>query len=331
MVISPREKDWGPDYLRFGLGFATDFRGETPFTALVQYRKTWLNRLGGEWLTEAQIGRENRIFTEFYQPVDERGRWFVAPYVSLSRSSRPVFLGEDRIAEYDAKEARVGVDAGAVLGTWGELRLGPLWRYVDAKTDTGSPILPPITETSAGIKARLFADQLDNPWFPRGGYRIAGSAYVADRAFGSDQSYERYEAEASVAKSLGPHTFNFSVAGGTDAHSNMPAYETFTLGGPLRLSGYRIGEFSGQRMAFARVMYYNRVLPLPSLLGSGVYAGVSLEAGTIQTRFDSRLPKGTIFSGSVFLGAETFAGPAYFGFGMGESGRYSLYLLLGVP
>jgi NTE family protein len=84
-------------------------------------------------------------------------------------------------------------------------------------------------------------------------------------------------------------------------------------------------------MAFARVMYYNRVLPLPSLLGSGVYAGVSLEAGTIQTRFDSRLPKGTIFSGSVFLGAETFAGPAYFGFGMGESGRYSLYLLLGVP
>ena len=59
MIIQPREKDWGPDYLRFGLGLATDFQGEAPFTVLVQYRKTWLNRLGGEWLTEAQIGRDN--------------------------------------------------------------------------------------------------------------------------------------------------------------------------------------------------------------------------------------------------------------------------------
>src|SRR5262249_22057349 len=103
MIIQPREKDWGPDYLRFGLGFATDFHGEAPFTALLQYRKTWLNRLGGEWLTEAQIGRENRLFTEFYQPVDERGRWFVAPYASVSRTTRGIFLNGNRIADYDAR------------------------------------------------------------------------------------------------------------------------------------------------------------------------------------------------------------------------------------
>ena len=201
MIIQPREKDWGPDYLRFGLGFATDFRGEAPFTALVQYRKTWLNRLGGEWLTEAQIGRENRLFTEFYQPVDERGRWFVAPYASVSRSTRGVFFDETRVAEYDVKEARVGVDAGAVLGTWGELRLGPLWRRIDAEVDTGSPVLPSLTQTSAGVRARLFADQLDNPFFPRGGYRIAGSAYVADEGLGSDRNYKRFEAELQAAAS----------------------------------------------------------------------------------------------------------------------------------
>src|SRR5262249_33583929 len=150
--------------------------------------------------TEAQIGRENRLFTEFYQPVDERGRWFVAPYASVSRSERGVFIGEDRVAEYDVKEARVGVDAGAVLGTWGELRLGPLWRRVEAQVDTGSPILPALTETSAGVRGRVFADQFDNPFFPRGGYRLAGSAYVADGSLGSDRNYKRIEGEASVAK-----------------------------------------------------------------------------------------------------------------------------------
>ena len=331
MIIQPREKDWGPDYLRFGLGFATDFRGDAPFTALVQYRKTWLNRLGGEWLTEAQIGRESRLFTEFYQPVDERGRWFVGPYASVARSTRGVFVGENRVAEYDVKEARVGVDAGAVLGTWGELRVGPLWRYIEARVDTGSAVLPSGSETSAGVRARLLADQLDNPFFPRGGYRAVGSAYVADGSLGSDRNYKRVEGELIAAKSWGAHSFNVSVQLGSDLHSDAPAYESFTLGGPLRLSAYRIDEFAGRRLAFGRAMYYNRILPLPDLLGSGVYAGASLEAGLIHGRFDGSAPRDTIWSGSVFLGAETFAGPAYFGIGAGERGRWGVYLLLGVP
>jgi NTE family protein len=111
----------------------------------------------------------------------------------------------------------------------------------------------------------------------------------------------------------------------------MPAYETFTLGGPLRLSGYRIDEFSGRQMAFGRLMYYGRAIHLPDLLGSGVYVGASLEAGQMSKRFDGTSPQGTIWSGSVFLGADTFLGPAYFGLGAGEAGRWSLYLLLGVP
>ena len=331
LVIQPREKAWGPDYLRFGVGLATDFQGEAPFTLLAQYRRTWLNRLGGEWLSEVQIGRENRLFTEFYQPVDQRGRWFVAPNASAGRTTRGVFVGEDRVAEYDVKYARLGVDGGLVLGTWGELRMGPLWQRIDAEVDTGSRVLPTLEETSAGVQARLFADQLDNPFFPRGGYRIAGSAYIADNSLGSDRDYKRFEADLTAAKSWGPHTLNVNFRGGTDAHSNTPAYETFTLGGPLRLSGYRINEFSGQRMTFGRVMYYNRVLPLPSILGSGVYVGGSLEAGAVHGRFDGLPSKGTVVSGSVFLAAETFAGPAFFGLGAGESGRWSLYLLLGVP
>ncbi len=331
MIIQPREKDWGPDYLRFGLGLATDFQGENFFNLFVQYRKTWLNRLGGEWLTEAQVGQNTFLRTEFIQPVEERGRFFVAPYAKIGQGTRGVFVGEDRVAEYKAREAGFGLDAGAILGTWGEARLGVQWRRVDAKVDTGLPSLPSIKEDSAGPRAKLIVDQFDQAWFPREGFRLIGSAYVADRSFGSDQNYNRLEGQAGAVKSWGAHSFTFTVSGGTDLHSDMPAYETFTLGGPLRLSGYRINEFSGRRFGFGRLIYYNRVLPLPDLLGSGVYVGGSLEAGEMHSRFDGLPFGGTTWSGSVFLGADTFAGPAYFGLGMGEGGRYSAYLLLGAP
>ena len=56
-----------------------------------------------------------------------------------------------------------------------------------------------------------------------------------------------------------------------------------------------------------------------------------LEAGEMHSRFDGLPFGGTLYSGSVFLAADTFAGPAYFGFGLGEAGNYSVYLLLGAP
>jgi len=66
-------------------------------------------------------------------------------------------------------------------------------------------------------------------------------------------------------------------------------------------------------------------------LGSGVYGGTSVEVGRMSDRVDGLSGSGTIWSGSVFMAADTFAGPLYFGIGAGEGGRWSLYLLLGAP
>ena len=331
LVIQPQEKEWGPDYLRFGLGLATDFQGEYTFSILAQYRRTWLNKLGGEWLNEAQIGQRSFLGTEFIQPVEERGRYFVAPYARIGRDLLPVFNNGNRVGEYQTKETRLGLDGGVFLGTWGEARLGAVWRDVNATTATGPQIQPETHEKTAGPRALLFVDQLDNAWFARKGYRITASAYAAEKSFGSDADYRKLEGEAVAVTSWKAHTVNLKLAGGTDAQSKMPAYENFRLGGPLRLSGYRIDEFSGDRYAFARVMYYNRAIPLPDILGSGVFAGASLEAGKMEARLAGQSSAGTILSGSVFLAASTFAGPAYFGFGLGENGNYSVYLLLGAP
>ena len=131
--------------------------------------------------------------------------------------------------------------------------------------------------------------------------------------------------------SFGENTLNFHVAGGTGFGTKVPAYESFSLGGPLRLSGFRINQFSGREFAFARAMYYRRILPLPDILGSGVFAGASGEVGIMRDRAEGLPSPGTLWSGSLFLGAQTLAGPAYLGVGFGKSGAFSMYLLLGAP
>ncbi len=183
LIIEPKEKSWGPDYLRFGLGLASDFQGDNAFNALVEYRRTWLNHLGGEWTTQAQIGQNTYLATEFYQPVEASGTWFVSPYASIGQQTRGVFAGDDKVADYLVKSAQVGIAGGAVLGTWGQFGIGPVWTHVKASIDTGSKALPEGSENTSGIRARLFVDQTDHAWWPtngigRNGFRLRGVDFI---------------------------------------------------------------------------------------------------------------------------------------------------------
>ena len=252
-------------------------------------------------------------------------------YGVAGQTTRDYFQGDDKIAEYRISSGGGGADLGATLGTLGTLRVGPRWTQVHAKVDTGDPILPSVTELTAGGRAALTLDALDHAWFPQSGYTATITYYGATKALGSAVNYQRFEAKGLFAHSWGRHTLSFSPQGGTDFGTNMPAYESFALGGPLRLSGFRLNQFSGRQYWFGRAMYYWRIFYLPELVGSGVYAGASAEAGRIRDRVDGLPSPGTQYSGSLFLGAATVAGPLYLGVGVGSGGAVSGYLLLGAP
>jgi len=330
MLIEPTEKSWGPDYVRFGLALASDFAGDNQFNVMLQYRRTWLNYLGAEWVSEAQIGQHTFFNTEWYQPLSEAGTWFVAPTLHAGVRTRGIFVDGDKVADYRTTVIQGGVDGGARLGTWGQLRAGVVRSNVNARVDTGSPLLPSVRQTTAGLRAALFVDQTDQAWFPREGYGAVGTAYHATTGLGSEVNYSRVELGGRVARSWGPHTFNLSASGGTALGSDMPVYESFTLGGPLQLSAFRLNQFAGRQYAFSRLMYYNRTVELPELLGSGVFVGGSAEIARITDRAGGLPAGGTVWSASTFLAAITFLGPGYLGFGVGP-GRWSLYLLLGAP
>jgi NTE family protein len=330
MLIEPTEKSWGPDYIRFGLALATGSDGDNQFNVRVQYRRTWLNPLGAEWISEAQIGQHTFFTTEWYQPLREDGLWFVAPTFYSGVRTRGVFVDGDKLADYRVTLNQLGVDGGARLGTWGQLRGGLVGAKVSARVETGSPLLPSVRETSAGPRATLFIDQTDQAWFPREGYGVVGTAYRATTSLGSDTSYSRAELAGRVAASWGAHTFNLTASGGSALGSEMPAYESFTFGGPLRMSAFRLDELSGREYVFGRLMYYNRTFRLPDLLGSGVFVGATAEIARVTDRAGGLPAAGTVWSASTFLAAVTFLGPGYLGFGIGP-GRWALYFLLGAP
>jgi len=333
LSVDAAEKAWGPNYLRLGLGLSTDFSGDAFFNLLASYRMTWLNRLGGEWRTDVQFGRTNRIASEFYQPVTPSQTFFVVPSASYERRTADVFQADQRIARYEIHEARIALEAGVQVAKYGELRMG--LQHVDPHTrlDTGPTFLAPRAEDSMsyqGISLRGLVDQLDSVNFPRAGYAASFEIHSSLTALGSDAAFTRGETTGTFVKSFGEHTFSGSMKfGGRLGGDRLPGSELFQWGGLLQQSGYPTGALLGEELMFGRIVYTRRLAR--STLVDGVYAGLSLEVGRMRRPLIPNNEQGVLQSAALLLGVDTPVGPLYLGYGHANHGFDSLYLFLGRP
>jgi NTE family protein len=332
LVIDAVEKSWGPDYLRFGVGMSSDFRGDAYYNLLARHRRTWLNSLGAEWRNEVQIGRADRFFTELYQPLLVGQSLFVAPYGQIERRPVDLFAGEQRIARYDVRSALAGFDLGIQAAKFGEARLGLIFGRARARLDTGPQTLvpPKVGASQAAVRLRLFVDQIDSANFPRAGYGGSLTLFGARRGIGAETSYNRWDADGTYVRSFGAHTINLGVKlGGRSGTAALPRYDLFQWGGFLQQSGYRTGALVGESIAFGRLVYYNKLVRQTLL--EGLYAGFSLEAGEVRDPLVPDSPVGLLKSGSVFLAFDTPLGPLYLAYGRTTDSLSSYYLFLGKP
>lgn len=324
------EKSWGPNYLRAGLGLSSDFKGDAFFNLLASYRKTWLNHLGAEWRNDVQVGQTNRLYTEFYQPLEMRQRYFIVPSAEYERRTIDLFSRDQRIARFDAKVARLNLETG-LQSRYGELRLGVSRAEVRTELDTGPPEFDDRTETGfTAVTLRGLADQFDNLNFPRAGYGLSVEVLAARTGLGSDVNFTRAEASGSYVKSFGDHTFSASFKLGRALGGDpLPAIGQFQWGGMLQQSGYPTGALVGEDLRFGRLVYYNR-LHRWSLL-EGIYGGGSLEIGQMNKPIIAGNETGTLKSFALLLGVDTPIGPLYLSWGKANHGYTSWYLFLGRP
>jgi len=339
VVIDAREKEWGPNYLRFGLNFQIDESRGAAFSLVALHNATQINRLGAEWRTRLAVGQEGSINTEFYQPLDYSGRLFIAP--GLRFGHRPVdeYVEGHKIAEYDEQVILGALDVGVYLGGSTELRAGLYYGAARVSLDTGIPAplvsdddsigLYPHSPSLGGLRAGVVMDRLDRVTFPRRGY-LADVEFILSRtALGADDDYERLGGSGSAFFSHGRHTWFAGFEGGTSLNSKIPPYHHFTLGGLFSLAGFADMELRGPYAAAGRLGYYVSLWALPTSLGQNIYFGGWIEAGNVWGDSSDIGVDDLRETLALLVGADTVIGPVYFAWGMAEDDRHKLYLSIG--
>ena len=325
------QKSWGPDIMQFGMSFEDNFEGSTTFNVSARLTKTGLNSYAAEWRTDAQLGTDPFLFTEFYQPISADSRFFLAPRAILEQSNFNAFTGNDAVARYRISEAEIGLDVGRQLGRWGELRFGVQRGIGNARVKVGDPSLPNIDFDTGGLFARFRIDTLDDAQIPHHGTRVDLIWNGSRPGLGADEHFDSIETEITTVRTFGRNTFLFGINYGTTLDSDDTIQEFFPLGGFLRLSGFERGAISGPHAGVTRLVYYRRSGDTGSLLEMPLYFGASIEAGNAwQSRSDISADA-LLIHGSLFAGLDTYLGPLFVGAGFGEGGESSFYLFLGAP
>jgi NTE family protein len=331
LVIEPRPKTPAPTRVRFGLLLNTDFTNSA-FALRASVNKTQMNALRGEWKTQIEVGQSDYLSTQWYQPLDYAGRFFVMPDAGVQRQAFNLFINQSAIGRYVVDDVFVGLQGGVSFGTLGQLTAGIRRDWYKFKENISAFPVPDTTQNQTAFIAGLDLDQLDNVFFPRSGWGAHAQFTSAGSALGGDWSFNRLTARGGWATSLSEWTLVLAANGTTKIGKNdLPFVEAGFLGGFLNLSGTQPLQLWGNYAAIGRIVVYKRLIKLPSLVGSGVYLGGSLESGNAwmtsdQVKFDSLR-----FAGSLFLGADTLLGPLYFAYGMADGGNHSFYLSLGLP
>ncbi|NPV03506.1 MAG: BamA/TamA family outer membrane protein [Syntrophaceae bacterium] len=330
------EKSWGPNYFKFGIGYATDFQSDPRLNAAFMYRMTWLNSLGAEWRTDARVGYVDEIHTEFYQPFTPRVGVFAAPWLDLRIAPIAYYFGSQWVGEYDVGTFRGGLDLG-VQGRLGELRAGFFQGRLKTDGNFGvlslapsSSLVPEYNLRQGGFMGRLALDRLDNVHFPATGFSLMGSFFVTNEAFGAEDNYNKYELTFQKPFHIGRHTLTLGLSWGDSPGGTLPLYDLFQTGGFLRFSGYATDQLVGRGYHLGRLVYTYRFSDLPAPVGRGLYLGGSLEAGEVKNRFDPTTAGGTLYCGSLFFAADTILGPFHVAYGRSDDGSGSFYVLFGV-
>jgi NTE family protein len=329
LVISARGKRSGTDYLRLGLNLSDDMRGDSAFNIGASYRVNGINSLGGEWLTRAQIGDQQDLYSEFYQPLDTGSRYFVAPYVNLQTQNVEATLDNDPIAEYRLERYGFGLNIGRQIANNGEIRLGIGEAWGNADVKIGDRSLPRVSFSEGFYALKYSFDSLDNVYFPHTGENINLTLREFDPSLGSTQRYRQWEFSLDKALSEGPNTWILGGRYGRTLDNAEVVTSSFLLGGARQLSGFRQDSIAGQNISLMRAVYYRRLTPRTYLpLDFPLYLGASLERGRAWNN-DNQFDTGYINAASVFLGFDTPLGPLNFSYGLNNDNQKALYLNLG--
>ncbi|MCK0067958.1 patatin-like phospholipase family protein [Kordiimonas laminariae] len=337
LAIDAKYREWAKDTLRFGVAFDDNFNGESSVQLSLQHTRNGLNGLGGEWRNEVEIGSNQRLQTQLYQPLDYKEKHFLQATARFQRTGVP-FRDEDGIItlELGANVLDFSLSAGRNFGQWGSFSVGAAYSLIDIERRSGlitDPQLQAIIDNDIvddlGAFANFRIDTLDSLTFPRKGM-ILNANYIVDVGQGDAFSNGSLQLEFAAAKSWGRNTLAFFSEFGTNFSDNEEFQNVFQLGGFRSLSGFSRNELAGSHITQAGLTFYRRMGDDSKVLfDSPLYLGFSSEIGNVWADLDDFSADDLILGGTLFAGVESPIGPIFIGGSHNNAGRTSFFLFIG--
>jgi NTE family protein len=328
--IDGKVKQSSEGYFKFGVSLDSNLEDTSSFKLGVSYTKPQVNKWGGEWRTELNIGDTLDGVTEFYQPLGDKQQFFIEPSLFLTRQKGAFFDSLDR-RRGDIKALGLGysLQGGFLLGRWGELRGGVTNANVKLSFTDDTLGNNSLRIDDSYFLGRLSVDTLDSLSFPTRGGLIIAEYQVHDRFLGGDTQYNQSSLNAFKPFTFGRHTLGIGtrLSGATGPDANLIG--TTNLGGFLSLSGFSEDELSGQYAAMLLGTYYYRLNQQATLFDFPLYVGGSLEVGNVYQSFEQIGFDNAVYASSVFAGMNSPLGPVFIGIGYNDKGNTSLYFSIG--
>ncbi|MGL5813022.1 MAG: patatin-like phospholipase family protein [Aeromonas sp.] len=341
LVVNASEKNWGPGYLNFQLGFSDDFESNSNYNVGMSYTLTNVNDWGGEWLTEASLGTAKHLKTDFYTPLEPSQTYYGEASLAYDKTPRRIFFPEEDeqtlgVSYLDSEYSFTSMDLalGWNRQPWSRLSFGLEGKVgnIDIQNISNADM-----DASAwGPYVRFEHDTLDSRYFPYEGiYWDIKGGYTHVRLDSNDGSTENSEGlnyHLAMIKpwSWGRHSINLMLeGGGSSSEEEVPLYVQ-DLGGLFRLSGFQHYQLSGRYSLFGGLRYIYRVADNDfGAFKAPLFLGGSLEQGNVWDSGEEISLENSYTAGSVYVGVESFLGPIFLGYGMAEGGHEMFYLQLG--
>ena len=328
--LLPVDKPWGPMFLNVGLQLEDDFAGRSDYQLTAELLKTGVSGDGDELRALLKLGRLTELSADWFAPLDLDRRFYVGVDGGYRAFDVPLVLDDGRAAA----EFRLG---RTTLGLRVGLQTDPRWALeatlrrsrFDGEELVGLEELNELTQQATSLGGRAVWDTLDRLSFPSRGTRAVLSVERFDGWLGGEGAgwVARWRQDTVVSNDKHHLLLGTRWAATRDAPPELAAFST--LGGFLNLSGTLERAVVGQKLGYARAVYYYRFGDANALFAVPTFLGASAEVGRVTDAGDVFDFDDATRAGSVFVGMSSPFGPILFGFGRTDRGDDTWSLTFG--
>jgi NTE family protein len=335
LVITAREKSYAPPFIFLGISLENTTGNEFRFGLGGRYLAFDVLGSGTELRIDANIGSDPSVAMAWYRPI-LGSAFFFEPGVGVRSQTLSVIEDGHTTAAYTRTGLGLNGDIGLNVGRADEIRGGIRYGWMNANVSIGDPGLPEVNGEEADVHAGWIHDGQDEVVVPSRGMRVdTGLRYYLKAPFipttdgRETEGVTQLSGDLSWFRSLNASKRRrlFTWTGiGTSFNGRPLATEQFSLGGPMRMSAFSIGEHRGDHLMLGGGGYLQQIARLPDFLGGPVFVGGWVEAGSAFDHFaDAEVDLHT--SGGMIV--DTLIGPVFGAVSAGLNGDSRFYIGIG--